>query len=588
MPTVTLGASGTYTSMTALAAYLAPLSLTEDVIVQVSNPVTDTASVSIGVTAANGFKVRFVPAAGFELLTISDRLFFVAGRATITHNGQYPASFSYSFSADTVVTGIQINLTRQYGMAVFTAGVFDGVIVREGAANINGGALWVNGAGTLRSIRRSLIIGSVRADADIQFLRSTVTGFMRAEYAAVNAVGSYFGSTVIGGGGGVTGTGSHNATGEASWTIAGLGATSGQVSVTSADFVNTGSGTEDYRRAPSSTKLGNTGTVIGGVTTDIFGTSLPQGAANDIGAHEMPEAGDTTAPTLSSPTGTGGTLAGSGTVSSANDANGTLYAVVTASATAPTAAQVKLGQDHTGAAALRVVSQAVSATGVQTIASGSITAGTRYFHYMHEDAAANQSAVVSSASFVVAASGAATAVTLTGPSSGVVSVASTSFTAGANGTITGTVTVTPSAGGGGGTFSPTSVAISSGTPTATFTYTPGTTGAKSISVTNNGSLSNPSAVTYTVSEAPAPGSGTLSLTGFAQWTGSPVVSVSVPFVKVCRISTGAVVLELTAQAISGAGAMSITNAALSPAVDYMVFGFNADGSASFKKKVTAS
>jgi len=113
-------------------------------------------------------------------------------------------------------------------------------------------------------------------------------------------------------------------------------------------------------------------------------------------------AGDTTPPTLTSPSGTGGTLACSGSVST-NEGNGTLYAVATASSTAPTAAQVKLGQDHTGAAALRVVSQAVTATGTQTVASGSVTAGTRYLHFMHEDAAANQSAVVSSSSFTVIA-----------------------------------------------------------------------------------------------------------------------------------------------------------------------------------------
>lgn len=109
---------------------------------------------------------------------------------------------------------------------------------------------------------------------------------------------------------------------------------------------------------------------------------------------------DTTAPTLSAASGTGGTLTCSGSVTT-NEANGTLYAVVTGSATAPTAAQVKLGQDSTGTAALRVISQAVSATGAQTIASGAVTAGTSYLHCMHEDAAANQSTVVSSASFIV-------------------------------------------------------------------------------------------------------------------------------------------------------------------------------------------
>lgn len=125
--------------------------------------------------------------------------------------------------------------------------------------------------------------------------------------------------------------------------------------------------------------------------------------------------GDTTAPTLSSPTGTGGTGTCSGTVST-DEGNGTLYAVATASATAPSAAQVKAGQDHTGSAALRVVSQAVSATGVQTVASGACSAGTRYLHYMHEDAAANQSTVSSSASFTVSAPD-TTAPTLSSPTS---------------------------------------------------------------------------------------------------------------------------------------------------------------------------
>lgn len=94
---------------------------------------------------------------------------------------------------------------------------------------------------------------------------------------------------------------------------------------------------------------------------------------------------------------------------------------------------------------------------------------------------------------------AATAITMTGPSSGTVSVASTNFTVGANGTITGTVIVTPSDAANGGAFTPTTVSISSATPTATFTYTPATVGAKTISSTNNGALTNPANLTYTAS-----------------------------------------------------------------------------------------
>lgn len=111
-------------------------------------------------------------------------------------------------------------------------------------------------------------------------------------------------------------------------------------------------------------------------------------------------AGDTTPPTLSSPVGTGGTGTCGGSVST-NEANGTLYTVFTASATAPTAVQVEAGQDNTGAAALRAVSQSVSATGSQAVASGGITAGTRYAHFMHKDGAGNRSTVASSASFTV-------------------------------------------------------------------------------------------------------------------------------------------------------------------------------------------
>ena len=98
--------------------------------------------------------------------------------------------------------------------------------------------------------------------------------------------------------------------------------------------------------------------------------------------------------------------------------------------------------------------------------------------------------------------GPATATTIpTYPSSGTVGVASTNFTVGANGTITGTVIITPSDGGGGGTFTPTTVSISSGTPTGTFTYTPSSTGVKTISTTNNGGLANAASLSYTSNAA---------------------------------------------------------------------------------------
>ncbi len=100
-------------------------------------------------------------------------------------------------------------------------------------------------------------------------------------------------------------------------------------------------------------------------------------------------------------------------------------------------------------------------------------------------------------------SGVATAITMSGPISGTVGSPSSNFSIGANGSITGTVVITPSDSGQGGTFTPATVSISSGTPTATFTYTAASAGAKTIAVINNGSLTNPSNVTYTATLANA-------------------------------------------------------------------------------------
>jgi len=103
--------------------------------------------------------------------------------------------------------------------------------------------------------------------------------------------------------------------------------------------------------------------------------------------------------------------------------------------------------------------------------------------------------------FVPSLTGAATAVTMSGPSSGTVLVASTNFTVGANGVITGTIVVTPADGGAGGTFTPTTVSISSGSPTGTFTYTPATTGVKTISTSDDGGLTDPTPISYTSNAA---------------------------------------------------------------------------------------
>jgi len=111
----------------------------------------------------------------------------------------------------------------------------------------------------------------------------------------------------------------------------------------------------------------------------------------------MGGAGDTTAPTLTSPFGLplGDTSAFQGVTT--NEDNGTLYFLLTTSATPPSAAQVKLGQDHTGAAAAYAFGQPVTSTGIKSNTATGLTSNTAYYGYlMHEDAAANQSAVSAS------------------------------------------------------------------------------------------------------------------------------------------------------------------------------------------------
>jgi hypothetical protein len=94
---------------------------------------------------------------------------------------------------------------------------------------------------------------------------------------------------------------------------------------------------------------------------------------------------------------------------------------------------------------------------------------------------------------------------LDGPRTATVGVVSDQFvvTLGA-GTLASPVDITPHDGGAGGTFSVAFVTLSDGTRTATFTYTPGAAGTVTISVTNNGGLTNPAPIVLTASAPRAP------------------------------------------------------------------------------------
>jgi len=87
------------------------------------------------------------------------------------------------------------------------------------------------------------------------------------------------------------------------------------------------------------------------------------------------------------------------------------------------------------------------------------------------------------------------------PTAGAVNVASTNFNIGVDQTpIAGTLVVTP-ASNKPGTFSPATVSLTTGSPTATVTFTPTQSGVHTISLTNNGGLTNPATKPYTVQPA---------------------------------------------------------------------------------------
>ena len=103
---------------------------------------------------------------------------------------------------------------------------------------------------------------------------------------------------------------------------------------------------------------------------------------------------------------------------------------------------------------------------------------------------------------------AATQITIDGPATSSFGSASSNFTVGADGSITGTITVTPDESAGTGTFTPTTVQISNASPTATFTYTGSSVGARDITTSDDGGLANTDVVAHTVN-AVAPSAPTI-------------------------------------------------------------------------------
>lgn len=204
-----------------------------------------------------------------------------------------------------------------------------------------------------------------------------------------------------------------------------------------------------------------------------------------------------------------------------------------------------------------------SSTGV--VSGTPTTAGVSTIVIRATDSAGSPTTADTNSFTITISAAAATATTMTGPSGGLVGVASTAFTVGANGAITGTVTITPSDGIGGGTFTPTSVSISSTTPTNTFVYTPATGGTKTISISDNGGLTDAASLTYNASTT----SGTLTSSPLKNNTGTLLAATAFS-AYVHTPSTGALVVLKTGITTDSSGIATFTDGAVVATTSYRV------------------
>lgn len=281
---------------------------------------------------------------------------------------------------------------------------------------------------------------------------------------------------------------------------------------------------------------------------------------------------DTTAPTLTSPTGTQtGSTTASGTVST-NEANGTLYRMVSTNAT-ETAATVK-------AAAL---TQAVTATGSQAVSFSGLTPSTTYYaHYVHRDAAGNDSARVSSASFTTPAGADTTPPVLTGSITiGTVTPTSIQISWPA-GTDNVAVTSYEVSSNGGANW------IDTGNTSLTYTFTgltPSTTYALRVRAKDAGN--NVSTSPLAASQATsAPVTVTLTTDIFENWATNDLANQVIENVVLLRRSDRTVIAQLTNQTTNPDGRLVITNNGLAAGVPVMVVSWNADGSVAGIKSFT--
>ena len=335
-----------------------------------------------------------------------------------------------------------------------------------------------------------------------------------------------------------------------------------------ATFENVTSGTHDLRLKAGSALINAGANSATYSPTDIIGTARTSGAY-DVGAWEYVAAGDTTAPTLTSPSVTAvGSTTATGNIST-DEGNGTLYSVVSTSATAPNVAQIQAGNDHTGSAAVWAGNQAISSTGAKTTSITGLTASTAYYaHFQHKDAANNNSTVVSSAQFTTLTPD-STNPTMTG-SVTISAKTTTSYTAtwsagSDNVAVTG-YECRLNAGSWVDLGSVLTVNISARTPGATDTFE-----VRAYDAAGNRATALSQSITLFI--------GTITLTDVTQWeTDVLKPSQTGVTVDISNISTGALVVRKTGQVTTAGSDMTIKDALIAGATLYQVVLRFADGS----------
>jgi plastocyanin len=337
------GGGGPFATMALWAAYMAGRTLTVDEVWEVSGTISDTALVTIADTnwTPAGHTVTLKAAAAEGISAGGRAWWLTSGRAILTNS--VTSNSGYAFSGSTVIVqDLQIEITNSGGNYAVRSG--NGAIVQRCIIRSAAGFSAIRDTGgSAGNFKSCLVINTASGGsgagcdgAGLDLVRCTFVATGGGAGVGISSSGYNIakvrGCAVIGFATDFTNTAlagsTNNATDKGTFGGTGFG-TSGQVSITSADFVSTGSGTEDYTPASGSTKLLETGAVFAGTSVDLFGTSLPQGAINDIGAVERPSSGPTTA-TLTGPTsGTTGSASSNFTVT-LNAAAGSTYTITPA------------------------------------------------------------------------------------------------------------------------------------------------------------------------------------------------------------------------------------------------------------------